>query len=73
MISFKELKDIPGHYVCVKLTNGMISKGFCTEYQPPADEDESYNITVDEGGVYYEINDYEIESIEILSEYQRRK
>lgn len=66
MIPRKELRDLPGHNVRVKMTNGMISEGFCTEWQPPADEDERDNITVREHGILYEINDYEIESIEIL-------
>lgn len=73
MISYKDLWNLPGRDIRVKLKNGMTSEGFCTEYQPPADEDESDNITIERDGFFYEINDYEIESIEILSAYKPPK
>lgn len=67
MITVEEMEKAARHQVCVTLKNGMVSKGYCTEYLwPEPGEDEHHNITVNEGGVLYEINDYEIESIEIL-------
>ncbi|SDD06089.1 hypothetical protein [Peptococcus niger] len=67
MVTIEEMKKAARHQVRVTLTSGIISEGFCTEYLwPEPGEDEHHNITVNEGGVLYEINDYEIESIEIL-------
>nr|DAL98424.1 MAG TPA: hypothetical protein [Caudoviricetes sp.] len=66
MISVKEMKKAARKNVKVKLTNGMISEGYCTEYLWPEDDEEEHNITVKEDGILYEINQSEIEKIEIL-------
>ncbi len=66
MISVVEMKNAEYKNVKVKLINGMVSEGYCTEYLWPEDEEEEHNITVKEDGVLYEINQSEIEKIEIL-------
>lgn len=67
MISVEEMKNAEYKNVKVKLINGMISEGYCTEYLWPEDKDEEHNITLREkDGVLYEINQSEIEEIKIL-------
>ncbi|WP_303862615.1 hypothetical protein [Alkalibaculum bacchi] len=67
MISVDEMKKAANKEVEVKLINGKISKGYCTEYLWPEDEDEEHNITVRRDGILFEINQSEIEEIEILN------
>lgn len=67
MISVEEMKKAANKEVKIKLINGKVSKGYCTEYLWPEDEDEEHNITIRRDGVLFEINQSEIEAIEILS------
>ncbi|MBS4534986.1 hypothetical protein GOQ29_05060 [Clostridium sp. D2Q-14] len=67
MISVEEMKKAEYKKVKVKLTNGIVSEGYCTEYLWPEDDEEKHNITVRENGILFEINQSEIEEIEILS------
>jgi len=67
MISVEEMKNAVNKNVRVKLINGAVAEGYCTEYLWPEDEDEEHNITVRENGILFEINQSEIEEIEILS------
>lgn len=67
MISVEKMKKAANNEVKVKLINGKISKGYCTEYLWPEDEDEEHNITIrKDDGILYEINQSEIKEIEIL-------
>ena len=71
MIDLREMEKAKGHQVkvLVNMANGTtkIFQGRCSEYNLPAPgEDEHHNIAVWIGGISYELNDYEIESIEIL-------